>query len=433
MRRVLVLCLALAGLARAQMPEYPLGLRGGAGTVPYKKTFSSVTSVSVTAATHGQGLNPTVHCWDNATPANQIALSTNFPTVAANGDVVATWGTSKTGYCMIASGSGIQGPAGPGGAPGATGPKGDTGPQGIQGIQGATGPTGPQGNQGIQGIQGNQGPTGATGATGPQGPAGNLGTGTGTGGFSMKKGTNSNTPDTGFTDFSISTDGVIATKDGDAKPASYTAVPKTCTGTDKFSGFALDGTFTCSAGAGGSTTDSLDLGFGSCFDVNGRPAGRWGGVTGGKDVEANITCNPAFVASNPIIVTWNNTTDLGLEAWAPFLVPVNINTLTAPVFTIKVIGLAGAAGNIKLSAKLACQADDTLADAALTWGTSGATEINYPGTAKTIKSFSMTLTWPAACAAKRTAVLSLSRVAASSSEYSANALLFGGQLSYGVQ
>jgi hypothetical protein len=96
-----------ASLAFAQAPISIGGGGGGTAAPPYSAAFSAATTVSVTAATHGQGTGAFIEgCYDNATPKNSITL-TNGPqgTTAANGDVVATWSGSKTGFCLISSSS----------------------------------------------------------------------------------------------------------------------------------------------------------------------------------------------------------------------------------------------------------------------------------------------------------------------------------------
>lgn len=77
----------------------------GSGTAvePYTTTFSSVSSVSVSAATHGQGTAPLVACFDNATPRHEFACDVS---VAANGDVVATFTASLSGTIEIYGGGG---------------------------------------------------------------------------------------------------------------------------------------------------------------------------------------------------------------------------------------------------------------------------------------------------------------------------------------
>jgi hypothetical protein len=88
-----------------------LDCTGKTGAAGYVATITATTTISVTAATHGQGTKPVGFCYDNATPAVPITLTTN--TVAANGDMVFAWSGTKTGYCVI-SGLGNQiGPTGP--------------------------------------------------------------------------------------------------------------------------------------------------------------------------------------------------------------------------------------------------------------------------------------------------------------------------------
>lgn len=76
---------------------------GGTAVNPYTTTFSSVSSVSVAAATHGQGTKPLVACFDNATPRHEFACDVS---VAANGDVVATFTASVSGTLEIYGGGG---------------------------------------------------------------------------------------------------------------------------------------------------------------------------------------------------------------------------------------------------------------------------------------------------------------------------------------
>jgi hypothetical protein len=140
--RHFALIMFAAGLAFAQLPKPGGGVGGGGGgSAPYEASFSAATSVSVTAATHGKGVNAIVEaCYDNATPRNSIAFSAGYPTVAANGDVVAQWSGAKTGKCYISAGdSGGTGPAGATGATGATGIGADVGNSGELIISQGTG------------------------------------------------------------------------------------------------------------------------------------------------------------------------------------------------------------------------------------------------------------------------------------------------------
>lgn len=106
-RVCLVVCLSVAAVL-AQVPK-PGGGGGGGGTAapPYSASFTAATTVSVLQTTHLQGTGAFIEaCYDNATPKNSITL-TNGPqgTTAANGDIVATWTGSKTGFCLISSAS----------------------------------------------------------------------------------------------------------------------------------------------------------------------------------------------------------------------------------------------------------------------------------------------------------------------------------------
>jgi hypothetical protein len=117
-------------------PDY-IAAASAAGYGPTQGcTFTAATSLTVTAATHGQGTNPVLEfIKDNGTPALTIALTAGYPQVAANGDITMAWTGSKTGTCLIS--------AGKSGPPGAAGATGATGATGSAGATGATGPTGP--------------------------------------------------------------------------------------------------------------------------------------------------------------------------------------------------------------------------------------------------------------------------------------------------
>ena len=128
----ILLFLAFAGVAAAQCGSNgtfvynpftdKLDCTGKTGAAGYVATFTGQTGLTVTAATHGQGTKPVGFCYDNATPANLIAESSGFPTVAANGDMVFAWSGSKTGYCLITALGNQVGPAGAAGAAGPAGP-----------------------------------------------------------------------------------------------------------------------------------------------------------------------------------------------------------------------------------------------------------------------------------------------------------------------
>jgi hypothetical protein len=113
----------------------------GTGQPPYTQTVSSVTTLTVTAATHLQGTAVAAFCFDNATPANAVACAY---TASSSGTVAFSWGQPFSGYVQImGSGTGPQGPVGATGPTGpGGGPAGPTGPAGAPGATGATGPAG---------------------------------------------------------------------------------------------------------------------------------------------------------------------------------------------------------------------------------------------------------------------------------------------------
>lgn len=75
---------------------------GGGGSAevapPFTTTVSAATTLTVTAATHGQGTDPSVGCWDNSTPREEVSCR---PTKASNGDIVFTWAPAFTGQIVI--------------------------------------------------------------------------------------------------------------------------------------------------------------------------------------------------------------------------------------------------------------------------------------------------------------------------------------------
>ncbi len=161
-RALLALAIALGALGQTPLPSPFAGGAGGSGLAAYTAPFTGVATVTVTAATHLEGLKVAGFAYDNATPANLITQTAGFPTVAANGDVVFAWTGNKTGYVLISSLG--------------------TGPQGATGATGATGSTGSAGSTGSTGMTG---ATGATGATGPTGPTGPTGGGAGPGAYTL--------------------------------------------------------------------------------------------------------------------------------------------------------------------------------------------------------------------------------------------------------
>lgn len=94
---------------------------GGTGTAPYALAFTAATTVNVTAATHGQGTNPSPSCWDGplvggAKTGNQTSCPMS---VNSAGDVTfGPWSTPFTGSGQIQGGGT--------GATGATGPTAST-------------------------------------------------------------------------------------------------------------------------------------------------------------------------------------------------------------------------------------------------------------------------------------------------------------------
>ena len=160
---------------------------GKVGAAGYVATFDSVTGLTVTAATHGQGTKPAGFCWDNGVPENAITQTANFPTVSSTGTITFAWTGSKTGYCLITGLGNQTGPTGATGAAGATGATGATGAAGAAatiavGTTTTSAPGGPAvvNNSGSSSAAvfnftipaGSTGPTGATGATGATGPPG---------------------------------------------------------------------------------------------------------------------------------------------------------------------------------------------------------------------------------------------------------------------
>ena len=78
-----------------------LDLAGNGYTSPSGYTSSAqtgITTLSVTAATHGQGTAPTAWCFDSATPA--VATDCYY-TVSAIGDVVFSFAPAFSGYVII--------------------------------------------------------------------------------------------------------------------------------------------------------------------------------------------------------------------------------------------------------------------------------------------------------------------------------------------
>lgn len=84
-----------AGLTALMMSQINANL--GAIT-PYIQAIVALTTVTITAATHGKGLWPSVTVVDNANPANVIFASV---TISLIGDVVITFAVAQTGTVII--------------------------------------------------------------------------------------------------------------------------------------------------------------------------------------------------------------------------------------------------------------------------------------------------------------------------------------------
>lgn len=78
---------------------------GGTAVAPYSTTVTSQTSVSITAATHGQGTLAVAYCYDNSTPRVAVACAYTRNT---SGDLVFTFSPAFTGQIEIGSGGGIS-------------------------------------------------------------------------------------------------------------------------------------------------------------------------------------------------------------------------------------------------------------------------------------------------------------------------------------
>lgn len=76
---------------------------GGAVADPYVVTVSAQTTLTVTAATHGQGISPIAQCFDNSTPRIAVACSYSK---ATDGQIVFTWSPAFTGQVVIMSAGG---------------------------------------------------------------------------------------------------------------------------------------------------------------------------------------------------------------------------------------------------------------------------------------------------------------------------------------
>lgn len=124
------------------------GGSGGTGAAPYQSALQTgITSLTVSAATHGQGA--LVNAWCTDASGNAVACQWQN---TGSGNIAFSFNPAFTGYVYVGSGGA--------GAAGATGSPGSTGATGATGVTGATGPTGATGT----GATGSTGATGATGA-----------------------------------------------------------------------------------------------------------------------------------------------------------------------------------------------------------------------------------------------------------------------------
>lgn len=83
----------------------PSGGSGGTAVAPYSTTVSAQTSVSISAATHGQGTLAVPECFDGSTP--RLAVGCSF-TRNTSGDLVFTFLPAFTGQIQIGSGGGTS-------------------------------------------------------------------------------------------------------------------------------------------------------------------------------------------------------------------------------------------------------------------------------------------------------------------------------------
>lgn len=97
----------------AQVTSIPGATGGGSSATAsgYSAAVSAQTTLTVTAATHGQGTSPVAGCFDNSTPAVSVSCSYTRNT---SGDVVFTWAPAFTGTVNIWAGAGTSGISGGG-------------------------------------------------------------------------------------------------------------------------------------------------------------------------------------------------------------------------------------------------------------------------------------------------------------------------------
>lgn len=93
---------------------FPVGAGGGGGggggtaVAPYSTTVTGQTSVSISAATHNQGVLAVAYCFDNSTPRIAVSCDQNY-TRDSSGNLVFTFSPSFTGLIEVGSGGGVNG------------------------------------------------------------------------------------------------------------------------------------------------------------------------------------------------------------------------------------------------------------------------------------------------------------------------------------
>lgn len=93
---------------------FPVGAGGGGGggggtaVAPYFTTVTGQTSVSISAATHGQGVLAVAYCFDNSTPRIAVSCDQNY-TRDSSGNLVFTFSPAFTGLIEVGSGGGVNG------------------------------------------------------------------------------------------------------------------------------------------------------------------------------------------------------------------------------------------------------------------------------------------------------------------------------------
>lgn len=105
-----ILSLALLSLVSfAQITVIPNSGGSGATASGYYGSATAASTLTVTAATHGQGTTPVAACFDNSVPAVSVACSYTRNT---SGDIVFTWSPAFTGTVNIWSAAGTSGISG---------------------------------------------------------------------------------------------------------------------------------------------------------------------------------------------------------------------------------------------------------------------------------------------------------------------------------